>query len=124
MMCLDSGAIEQQVKGFFIEIQENSIYKPIKLILADGTSILVQNNPEFEFLTSTVLIDKIILSDDNGKLYSIKSNLNGLRFAKGEINYYEYLWYCKREIGIVIIILLVSFLVLISLGWILVKYLV
>ncbi|MGP4070859.1 hypothetical protein [Halobacillus sp. B29] len=43
-MCLDSDAIEQEAKGFFIEIKENSIYKPIKLILADGTSILVQNN--------------------------------------------------------------------------------
>ncbi|WP_237648676.1 hypothetical protein [Sediminibacillus terrae] len=121
---MDNGAIEQQAKGCFIEIQKNSIYKPIKLILADGTSILVQNNTEFKFLNSTVLIDKIILSDDDGKLYSIKSNLNGLRFAKGEINYYEYLWYCKREIGILITILLMSFGVFISLGWLLLKYLV
>gem|GEM_PF-5737156 len=122
-MCLDNNAIEHQAKNFFKEIQEHSIYQPIKLLVDEGKYIPVLDNNEIECITSSVLIKKIFLSDSDGKLYAIEPNRNGLRFAKGEMNYREYSWKCKKEMGYGIVILLMSLGFLISFGWIIVKFL-
>jgi uncharacterized membrane protein YebE (DUF533 family) len=36
------------------------------------------------------LITKVILEDDNGRFFSVDPNINGLKFAKGEISYTKY----------------------------------
>ncbi|WP_142300999.1 hypothetical protein [Bacillus sp. 7884-1] len=36
------------------------------------------------------LISNVILGDKDGALYSVEPNINGLRFAKGEISYNKY----------------------------------
>lgn len=55
-MCLDNNTIELQAKSLFKEIQEKTIYKPIKLLVNGGEFIHLQNNNDMEGLSSSALI--------------------------------------------------------------------
>ena len=53
--------------------------------------LVVHENEHHDTLaTGTALITKVLLEDKDGTPYSVEPNLNGLRFAKGEISYKKY----------------------------------
>lgn len=69
------------------------------------------------------LITKLLLEGENGILYSIEPDLNGLRFAKGEITYKEYNNIQKGEKFRGIIYVSISIMAFLLIGWAIVEYL-
>ncbi|WP_282155966.1 hypothetical protein [Cytobacillus gottheilii] len=102
-MCLSHNIIELQAYETSKKIQENSLFKCVRLDFAGGNSLGIQSQSDFwkgYDLTAGIgssLITKVILEDTEGTLYSVEPNANGLRFAEGKINYKEYRKLQKRK---------------------------
>lgn len=107
-MCISSNFIELQAYKICEAIKNQSIYKMVKLELADDRIIEPQNFGDFG--DGRTLITKAVLEDTDGKFYSISPNHNGLRFAQGEITYKEYRRMEKNESrkGMVFLALLIG----------------
>ncbi|OLS33384.1 hypothetical protein [Bacillus sp. MRMR6] len=95
-MCVSNNFIEQQAYNMAGKIQKNSLYKLVRIDYSYGKSIGFekqdgQGNHFSEITTNGgAVITKVLLEDKDGTLYSVEPNINGLRFAKGEINYSKY----------------------------------
>lgn len=95
-MCVSNNFIEQQAYKMTEEIRRNSLYQFVGVDYSDGEGVGFQkqddNRVEHNGLqpNGIALIKKVFLEDMDGTLYSIEPNLNGLRFAKGEITYHKY----------------------------------
>lgn len=94
-MCVSNNFIEQQAYRISKEIQNNSLYKVVRLENTEGNSLGLQTQEDpwngKDFIT------KVILEDKEGNLYSVNTDNNGLRFAKGEITYKEYRKLQRKE---------------------------
>jgi hypothetical protein len=91
LMCFSTGYIEQQASRMTNEIRSHSVYKFLGVGYFDGDSNH-SHKPEYTHgpLEETRLISKIFLEDEDGTVYSVEPNMNGLKFAKGEISYSKY----------------------------------
>ncbi|WP_176791268.1 hypothetical protein [Thalassobacillus cyri] len=74
------------------EIRENSIYLPVAIEYIGGKTVKLPHE-----LETAELITKVIVKDREGNYYKIGPNEKGLRFAKGEISYKEYLKLKRKE---------------------------
>lgn len=101
-MCVSNNAIEQQAYSFATKICKQSLYKPLRFDTIGNTSILIETESShqnsFDSLKEEALplITKVILEDKYGRLFSIEPNDIGLRFAKGDITYNDYLRLQKK----------------------------
>lgn len=80
-MCVSNNFIEQQAYKMTEEIRENSRYSVVGVDYSSGKDS--QSN-------EIALITKVFLEDKDGTQYIVEPNVNGLRFAQGEINYKKY----------------------------------
>ena len=94
-MCVSNNFIEQQAYKISEEIRKNSLYKVIRLDVSGVSSLGIQKQDDQ--WNGKDFITKVILEDTRGNYYSVKPDYNGLRFAKGEINYKEYSKLQKKE---------------------------
>ncbi len=88
-MCISNHVIELQAYQLSEEIRKKTIYKMKRVEVTDGYSLEVEK--QGDYWNGTDLISKVVLEDSNGTLYSINPDDTGLRFAKGEITYKEYI---------------------------------
>lgn len=95
-MCVSNNFIEQQAYKMTEKIRENSLYKLVRIDYSGGESIglLKQDERGNDYsdipTNGGALITKVILADKDGTLYSVEPDINGLRFANGEISYSQY----------------------------------
>jgi hypothetical protein len=95
-VCVSNNFIEQQAYRRTEQILENSLYKFVRVDYSRGKSAGFQKQDEHgndyndRQTNGVALITKVILEDKDGTLYSVEPNINGLRFAKGEISYSKY----------------------------------
>ncbi|WP_342431037.1 hypothetical protein [Neobacillus sp. FSL H8-0543] len=95
-MCVSNHFIEQQAYKMTEVIKGNTLYKFVGVDFSGGEGagfqkLVVHENEHHDTPASgTALITKVLLQDKDGSLYSVEPNLNGLRFAKGEISYKKY----------------------------------
>lgn len=122
ILCFSYNIIEQQALEMFKKIQQNSHYK---LVRVEFTGDQALGLIDYEELTKmeNKLISKIILKDNKGMLYSIEPNLNGLRFAKGEISYREYKKIQKKESTDLFVYLFLIIAFFSILMWTVIRYL-
>lgn len=92
-MCVSNNAFELQAYHMSKEIRENSIYLPVAIEYIGGKTV---DLPTHEIEPSE-LITKVIVKDREGNYYEIEPNEKGLRFAKGEITYNEYVKLKRKE---------------------------
>lgn len=95
-MCLTTNAIEQQALSICEEIRNHSNYKLVRLNFIGDQGLEVKNNSFSIPEDRLPLVSNVVLEDSDGKTYKIEPNENGLRFAKGEITYNEYLRIKKK----------------------------
>lgn len=88
-MCISNSFIEQKAYEICEEIRKNSWYTVVRVDVGGNVLDGQWNGKD--------LITKVILEDTKGTYYSIKPDSNGLRFAKGEINYKEYSKIQKKQ---------------------------
>ncbi|WP_085507041.1 hypothetical protein [Thalassobacillus devorans] len=77
-MCISTNFIEQEQDKYRLEIQKKSLYK------------LAHSYSDIPGQTDEKWTNKIILEDENGNLYPVALNPNGLSFATKVITYSEY----------------------------------
>lgn len=94
-MCVSNNFIEQQAYEMSEEIRKNSLYKVVRVDVSGGNSCEFQKQDNQ--WNGKDLITKVTLEDKKGIFYSVKPDHNGLRFAKGEINYKEYSQLQRKE---------------------------
>ncbi|MEJ9281261.1 hypothetical protein [Ureibacillus thermosphaericus] len=94
-MCLNNDFIENHSYQVFEEIRKNSLYNVARVEFSEGYCW----EPQFQTsqFNSNGLITKIILEDENKNYFTVNPDDFGLRFAKGEINYKEYLKFQKVD---------------------------
>ncbi|MGI8315887.1 hypothetical protein [Halobacillus mangrovi] len=122
-MCFPKDAIEKHSYTIYEKIRSHSVYTPVRLLIAGGQSINIDEQEGPCELDSSGLITEITLQDESGKLYTVEPSENGLKFAKGEINYGEYLNKQKSESRNGVLILLTSISVFPLIGWVLISQL-
>lgn len=83
ILCVSNNFVELQAYEFTEKIQESSLYKFVRFEKS-------KNNNFGSEGVGLDLITQVILQDNDGALYPVEPNLNGLRFAKKEITYNEY----------------------------------
>ena len=88
-MCINNDFIENQSYRVYEEIRNNSLFKVTRVEFQEGYCWEPQFEP-FQF-NKNDLITKIILKDDKNNHFTINPDDIGLKFAKGEISYKEYL---------------------------------
>lgn len=89
-MCVSNNFIELQAYEFSEKIREDSLYRYVGVEYSKSNINRVEGN-------GLDLITKVILQDNDGTLYHIDPNSNGLKFAKQEITYKQYQRLQKRE---------------------------
>lgn len=94
-VCISNNFMEQQAYKMSKEIQNNSFYKVVRAEDSEGNDLKLRLHDEQ--WNGKDFITKIILEDKKGNYYSVKPDYNGLRFAKGEINYKEYYKTMRKE---------------------------
>ncbi|MEH7223651.1 hypothetical protein V7112_07505 [Bacillus sp. JJ1566] len=82
-MCVSNHFVELQAYELSEKIRESSLYTFVRFEKSKNNNM----GSEGEGLD---LITQVILQDNDGALYPVEPNLNGLRFAKKEITYNEY----------------------------------
>ncbi|MDF1507913.1 hypothetical protein [Bacillus cereus] len=92
-MCVSNQFIEHQVYELSEMIQKSTLYKFVGFELAEN----VQVSSSAQTKDGLALISKVILEDENGTIYYVAPNQNGLRFAEKEITYKEYKKLQKNE---------------------------
>jgi hypothetical protein len=102
-MCSSFKFVEQQAFEMSEKIRKESIFKFVRVEVSGITGLGSQETYEHSDgcvgASSPQLgcITKVILEDEQGALYTIEPNIDGLRFAKGEITYKEYRKREKKE---------------------------
>ena len=94
-MCINNDFIENQSYRVYEEISKNSLFKVTRVEFQEGYCWEPQFEP-FHFNKKN-LITKIILKDDKNNIFTINPDDIGLKFAKGEISYKEYLKFQKVD---------------------------
>lgn len=94
-MCSSYDFIEQQALDMSEAIRKNSLFKVVRVEFSGGGSLEIQRDMIIQNVSD--FITKVILEDQEGKLYAIEPSPIGLRFAKGEISFSEYQRLTKRE---------------------------
>ena len=125
-MCFSNNAIEQLAYTMSEQIYKHSIYKIIKIEFIGGESIDIQNQTQNLFSLDVSkelpLVTKLVLKGENGILYAIEPNENGLKFAKGQITYKEYNSIQKGGIYKGFIYGSISIATFLLVGWAMVEY--
>ncbi|RDU37644.1 hypothetical protein DRW41_07315 [Neobacillus piezotolerans] len=85
-MCVSNNAIEMQTYRMSEEIRVHSIYIPVAAIFSGGRRVNFGDDSK----SPDGYIIKVVLQDHEGNEYEVEPVENGLRFAKGEINYKDY----------------------------------
>jgi hypothetical protein len=100
-LCFSSNAIEMQAYTFTEKIQKSSVYKLVQIDLIGDQFIKMDDDLSLETMLThgeeMPLIKAVVLSDSEGRLYTIQPNEKGLNFANGEITYDQYLRSIKNE---------------------------
>lgn len=126
-MCFSTNAIEHLVYDMSKKIYENSIYKMVRIDFIGCKSVELRNQTKNPFSEDSgeecPLIAKLVLGGDNGTLYDIEPNLNGLKFAKGDITYKEYKNIQKGEWYQGFTFFSISIITILLVGWGMVEYL-
>ncbi|SOC40940.1 SH3 domain-containing protein [Ureibacillus acetophenoni] len=88
-MCVNNDFIENQSNRIYEEISKSTLLKVARVEFQEGYCW----EPQFEPIqfNKNNLITKIILKDDKNNSFTINPDEIGLKFAKGEISYKEYL---------------------------------
>lgn len=95
-MCFSNDYIEHQARRMTDEIRNHSIYKFVGVDYfsddRNNNSHLPEqaNSGNVTPLKELGLISKVFLEGKDSTLYTIEPNMNGLRFAKGEISYNKF----------------------------------
>ncbi|KGR80077.1 hypothetical protein CD29_03790 [Ureibacillus manganicus DSM 26584] len=94
-MCINNDFIENQSYRIYEEIRKSSLFKVARVEFQEGYCW----EPQFEPIqfNNNDLITKIILKDDNNNSFTINPDDIGLKFAKGEISYKDYLRFQKID---------------------------
>lgn len=95
-MCVSNNAIELQAYHLSQSIQQQSIYEPVKIVYSGGRYVDVTEESE-KGNAGVDLITKVVLRDKDGNCYEVEPSANGLKFAKGEMTYEEYVKHEKKE---------------------------
>jgi hypothetical protein len=95
-VCVSNDAFEQRAYELSKEIQEKTIYNFIRVEGAGGKEIALENGCQSTHLE---LITKVFLEDDEGTVYCVEPNVNGIRFAIGEISFKEYNKVQRKEMN-------------------------
>jgi hypothetical protein len=92
-LCVSNQFVEQQAYEFSEKIRGSTLYKFVGTVITEDNLIdgNVQKGNELAMVT------KVILQDEDGNLYYVAPNPNGLRFAKKEITFKEYKEKQKNE---------------------------
>lgn len=100
-MCTTNNFIERQAYEMSQQIRKESLYKIVRVDYFEDYSQNAKkrnlDTQDFDIASSSALITKVILEDKDRAIYSVEPNLNGLRFAKGEIDYKKYNKLQQRE---------------------------
>ncbi|MEK3991969.1 hypothetical protein [Robertmurraya sp. FSL R5-0851] len=115
-MCVSNHAFELQAYKLSEQIIKHTIYQPVKVIYFG------EKEAEANQISAIELITKIILQDNEGQVYEVEPSENGVRFAKGEITYQEYLSREKKDIRNLITYSSASIGFLFIMSWALVGY--
>lgn len=121
-LCFSNNAIEQFSNKMCVEIINTTIYRPVKADLIGG-KVLDLQEPSTFMGNKQNLINCVTLSDKDGNSYTIEPNENGLKFARGEISYQEYIHLKTKSHRTFILFFLFITAVFFSSCWFLVKLL-
>ncbi|MBS8266281.1 hypothetical protein DYI25_17810 [Mesobacillus boroniphilus] len=95
-MCVSHHNIEQQAYHFAEQIRQYTKYRPLYIeFIGEGSFAFEQGEPLPA--NNPGVISKIVLADKEGNQYRIEPDELGLQFARGEIDYKEYLYQQKKE---------------------------
>jgi hypothetical protein len=89
-VCVSNNFVELQANEFCEKIQEHSLYKFIGV----NRSEINYNQKDGN---ESGFIKTVILQDNDGTVYYVEPNSNGLKFAKQEITYAEYKRLQRKE---------------------------
>jgi hypothetical protein len=115
-MCVSNHAFEFQAYKMSEQIIKNTIYQPVKVVYIGEKDVDVNDINPLELIT------KIILQDSEGHYFEVEPSENGIKFAKGEITYQEYLRLEKKDIKNLITYSSASIGTILILSWALVIY--
>lgn len=115
-MCVSNHAFEFQAYKLSEQIIKHTIYQPVKVVYFGEKEAGVHQ------INAIELITKIILQDNEGHVYEVEPSENGLRFAKGEITYQEYIRRGKKDFRNLITYSSASIGFLFIMSWALVEY--
>ncbi|WP_066059633.1 hypothetical protein [Robertmurraya korlensis] len=115
-MCVSNHAFEFQAYKMSEQIINHTIYQPVRVVYFGEKDAYVNDINPLELIT------KIILQDNEGHYYEVEPSENGIRFAKGEITYQEYLQLGKKDIRNLITYSSASIGTIFILSWALVNY--
>ncbi|MBT2685410.1 hypothetical protein [Bacillus sp. ISL-37] len=100
-MCVSNNAIELQAYHFFEKIQESSVYNIVRVDFIGGNFLEcdqgISLRDEFQYIANLTLIKNLILQTKSGKQFYVEPDELGLRFAKGELSYRQYLLAKKQK---------------------------
>jgi hypothetical protein len=94
-MCSSYDFIERQAQEMSEMIRKYSLYKVVKLEHKGGINKDLLKDNAIQAIPG--YIEKVVLEDKDGTLYSVEPSPIGLSFAKREISYNEYLKRTKRD---------------------------
>lgn len=115
-MCVSHHNIDQISYHITDKIVQSTIYRPLHIELIGEGNFAIEEGKPFPAERRGV-ISKIILADKKGNLYQIEPDEIGLQFARGEIDYKEYLNQQKKGNRRLIGLTLVLITLFASAGW-------
>lgn len=89
-MCVSHHNIDQISYHTAGQILKFTIYRPMHIEFIGEGRLPIEADQPFR-VENRGVISKIVLADKGGNLYGIKPDEIGLKFARGEIDYKEYL---------------------------------
>jgi hypothetical protein len=94
-LCVSHHNIEQQAYHYAEQIRQYTKYTPLYIqFIGAGRFVFEQGEPLP--VNSPGVISKIVLADQDGNQYPIEPDEFGLQFARGEIDYKNYLYQQKK----------------------------
>lgn len=94
-MCVSHHNIERQAYYFAEQIRQYTKYCLLHIeFIGEGNFAFNQGDSLPDYTTD--VISKIVLADKDGNQYRIEPDELGLQFARGEIDYKEYLYQQKK----------------------------
>jgi hypothetical protein len=94
-MCSSYDFIERQAQEMSEMIRKYSLYKVVRCEYKGGINKDLLKDNAIQVIPG--YIEKVILEDKDGTLYSVEPSPIGLSFAKREISYKEYLKRTKSD---------------------------